>query len=77
MELFKLMSTNPARTYLLNAGYLAETGPADLVLVVENETTTINNECFASKAVNSPFVGWELFGVVEKTICGGKIVYER
>ncbi len=77
VELLKLMSTNPAGVYGLDAGYLAENGPADLVLVCEEETTTIDNKCFASKASNSPFVGWELFGVVDTTICGGKVVYKR
>jgi dihydroorotase len=77
VDLFKLMSTNPAHVYHLDAGYLAENGPADLVLVVEDEETTIDNKCFASKAVNSPFVGQKYFGVVEKTICGGKLVYSR
>ena len=32
-QLLRLMSTNPAHLYHLDAGYLAENGPADLVLI--------------------------------------------
>ena len=67
------MSTNPAAMYHLDAGYLAEGGPADLVLIDTAAVTTV--EEFASKASNSPFIGWKLQGQVKVTICGGKIVY--
>lgn len=72
-RLLKLMSTNPAAMYHLDAGYLAEGGPADLILIDTSETYVV--EGFASKASNSPFVGWELKGRVKMTVCGGKIVY--
>lgn len=73
-QLLRLMSTNPASMYHLNAGYLEEGGPADLILIDTATTTTI--EEFASKASNSPFIGWELKGKVKATICGGKVVYK-
>ena len=59
-------------------GYLSITkgAPADLVIFAETELWTVRKEDFASKAVNSPFVGWELPGKVHYTICSGKIVYE-
>ncbi|MCM1043885.1 MAG: dihydroorotase [Candidatus Gastranaerophilales bacterium] len=72
-ELLQKMSTNPAAMYHFNAGYLAEGGPADIVLI--DTAATVIVEEFASKASNSPFVGWELKGKVIATICGGKIVY--
>ena len=72
-QLLRLMSTNPAAMYHLDAGYLAEGGPADLVLIDTAAVTTV--EEFASKASNSPFIGWKLQGQVKVTICGGKIVY--
>jgi dihydroorotase len=72
-QLLAAMSTNPASMYHLNAGYIAEGGPADLVLVDTAAKVTAGD--YASKASNSPFTGWELNGKVEYTICGGKIIY--
>lgn len=74
MQLLQLMSTNPADMYHLDAGYLAEGGPADLILIDKEAKVTVDE--FASKSSNSPFVGWELTGQVKATICGGKIAYE-
>lgn len=73
-ELLKLMSTNPADMYHLDAGYLAEGGPADLILIDTDAEFTVGD--FASKATNTPFTGWKLKGKVVKTVCGGKVVYE-
>lgn len=73
MQLLQLMSTNPADMYHLDAGYLAEGGPADLILIDKEAKATVDK--FASKSSNSPFVGWELTGQVKATICGGKLAY--
>ena len=75
MELMEKMSLAPAKLYRLDAGYLAEGGPADLVVFDPNEMWTA--EKFVSKASNSPFTGETLPGVVSYTICGGRIAYER
>ena len=68
------MSTNPAAMYHLDAGYLAEDGPADIILV-DTAATQIFTE-YASKSCNTPFTGRELRGVVVATICDGKVVYQ-
>lgn len=72
-ELIRKMSYAPARLYHLDAGYLAEGGLADLVIFDPHKEWVVNT--FASKAVNSPFVGETMPGVISYTICGGKIVY--
>lgn len=72
-QLLRLMSTNPASMYHLNAGYLEEGGPADLILI-DTAARWVPEE-YASKASNTPFTGWELKGKVVRTICGGRIVY--
>lgn len=72
-QLFDRMSTAPAALYRLDAGYVAEGGPADLILVDENATVVV--EKFQSKSTNSPFVGCTLQGKLCATICDGKIVY--
>lgn len=73
-QLLTLMSTNPARLYGLDAGYLAEGGPADMVLI--DPETEWTPETYASKARNTPFTGRRMKGKVIKTICAGKVVYD-
>ena len=73
-QLLRAMSTNPAAMYHLDAGYIAEGGPADLVLI-DTAAVTVAGD-YASKSSNSPFTGWEFTGRVRATICSGKIVYE-
>lgn len=72
-RMLMLMSTNPAAMYHLNAGYLAENGPADIVLI-DTAAEVIPRE-YVSKSSNTPFTGWRLKGRVMKTIAGGKVVY--
>ncbi len=72
-QLIEKMSWNPARLYRLDAGYLAEGGPADLVVFDARENWRV--ESFASKAKNSPFLGRTLSGKVKHTICKGRFVY--
>lgn len=76
MKLVELMSKNPAEFYRMVPGSVTKGAPADLVIFGEKETWTVRKEDFASKASNSPFIGWELPGKVHYTICSGKIVYQ-
>ena len=73
-ELLERMSTGPARIYHLDAGYVAEGGPADLILIDKDAEMIPGN--YASKASNTPFTGWTLKGRVKATICGGRIAYQ-
>ena len=73
-ELLERMSTGPARIYHLDAGYVAEGGPADLILI-DKDAEMIPGK-YASKASNTPFTGWKLKGRVKATICGGRIAYQ-
>ncbi len=72
-QMFAKLTCNPADMYGLDAGYLAEGGPADLVIFSPKETWTF--EKAHSKSQNSPFLGQELMGKVRATICAGKIIY--
>jgi len=74
-QLLTLMSTNPANLYHLNAGYLAEGGPGDVILI--DTTAEWTPESYASKSSNTPFTGRKLKGKVFTTICGGKVVYQE
>ena len=62
MKLMELMSKNPAEFYRMVPGSVTKGAPADLVIFGEKETWTVRKEDFASKASNSPFIGWELPG---------------
>ncbi|MCR5271634.1 MAG: dihydroorotase [Lachnospiraceae bacterium] len=73
-KLLELMSVNPMKLYRLTPVSISEGSVADIVIFGENEVWTVKD--FASKADNSPFIGWELPGKVHFTICGGKIAYE-
>lgn len=75
MELIGKMSLAPATLYHLDAGYLKEGGPADLVVFDPKKEWVVKN--FASKSANSPFMGETLPGVVSYTICGGEVVYRE
>ena len=74
-ELLAKMTINPSSMYNFDAGYLAENGPADIVIFADKEERIVSDH-FASKASNSPFIGEKLQGVVKYTICDGKIVYQ-
>lgn len=75
-KLIKLMSTNPAAVYHLDAGYIAEGGPADIILIDTRVSEIYEKENIASKACNTPFIGCELKGKVMMTICRGEVAYE-
>lgn len=74
-QLIEKMSCNPASMYHLDAGYLAEGGPADITLLDGGGAVVYRK--YASKAKNTPFTGRELVGKVLMTICSGKVVYSR
>lgn len=74
-QLLCAMSTAPAKMYHLDAGYLAEGGPADIVLIDPEAEVIPGN--YASKASNTPFTGWKLRGKVKTTVCGGRVVYTQ
>ncbi|MGT2935362.1 dihydroorotase [Streptococcus castoreus] len=76
MSFLEKMTLNPASLYDFEAGYLAENGPADLVIFADKEERVIT-ENFASKASNSPFIGETLKGVVKYTVSNGQIIYQQ
>lgn len=75
MQLMACMSRNPMEFYGKKPVSIEKGNPADIVIFGENEKWIVDH--FASKAVNSPFMGWELPGKVHFTICAGNIVYEE
>lgn len=72
-DMLAKMTCNPADMYGLDAGYLKEGGPADLVIFDPKESWVY--EKGYSKSINSPFLGQKLTGKVHATICAGEVVY--
>ena len=76
-ELISKMSTVPAQIIGSDRGTLRVGAPADLVLFDPEKSWKVDAAQFASKGKNSPYDGMTLYGVVEKTISNGKVVYSR
>ncbi|MBE5925266.1 MAG: dihydroorotase [Lachnospiraceae bacterium] len=74
LQLIEKMTINPAKMYNLDCGYIAEGGPADLV-IFNDKSYTVGKP--VSKSTNSPFLGKQLDGEILYTICDGKIVYQK
>ncbi len=72
-ELLSKMAWNPARLYGIDAGYLAEGGPADMVIFDADCNQTFWK--FLSKASNTPFAGRTCRSEIEYTICAGRVAY--
>lgn len=75
-ELVKKLAANPAKILGIDKGTLGVGCDADIIVVSAHKEWLVKKEDFLSKSKNSPFIGKTLKGVVEYTICGGKVVYE-
>ena len=71
----EMMTSASAKILGLDAGVLAEGGPADVTIFDPGEKWVVEPEKFGSKSRNTPFGGRELRGRVKATICDGAIVY--
>ena len=75
-KLIKLMSLNPAKIIGLDdkLGSIEEGKTADLVIFNIDERFIYDKNSSRSKSRNTPFHGFELYGRILYTICGGKLV---
>src|SRR6185503_12510680 len=76
-ELILRMSTAPAQVFRLPGGTLRPGAPADVVVLDAEAHWVVEASKFRSKSRNSPFVGRQLIGRVERTIVGGATVFRR
>lgn len=70
------LTINPAKLLNLPYGTLQNGRPADVTILKPDQIWTLTEDKILSKSRNSPFLGWELKGMVKATIVGGKAVYE-
>ena len=69
----KKLCFNPARILGINKGTLSAGCDADILVVSPDKEWTVRKEDFVSKSKNSAFIGRKLFGLVEHTLCNGRI----
>jgi len=74
-DLIKRFSDAPARIFKLPGGSLETGAHADVVIFDLEAKQTFTH--FLSKSQNSPFLGWQMYGVVERTLVGGNTAYAR
>ena len=75
LQAFEKVTSNPAAILKIDRGRIAKGAAADITIINPDAKVSITNEFMLSRCKNSPFIGRELFGKVEYTICGGNIVY--
>jgi dihydroorotase len=71
------LSINPSRILGLSKGTLSKGSRADITVFDGKREFVLQKAALRSKSRNTPFDGWRLKGVVEFTIVGGRIVYEK
>lgn len=76
MQMAEKMSFNPAKILKIDKGDISVGKIADVTIFDPDKEYEVNEEFFAGKSKNSPFIGWTLTGKVVTTIMGGKITYE-
>jgi len=74
--LVEKMALNPARILGINKGTLSVGADADIIIVDADKQFVFEKKNIVSKSKNSPFIGRVVKGLVESTICNGKIVYK-
>lgn len=75
-ELAEKMCLKPAEILDLEGGKLVVGAPADITIVDIDKKFTIDGSEFVSKGKNTPFNGYEVYGVVDCTIVDGEIKYK-
>lgn len=76
-ELIRKFTVNPAHILGLGKGTLSEDATADVMIFDVNEPYEVKVDQFKSKAKNSPYDGYRLYGKVCYTIVGGEIVVSQ
>ncbi|MFH1413804.1 MAG: dihydroorotase [Candidatus Omnitrophota bacterium] len=76
-ELIAKLTLHPANILGIKKGALARGCDADLIVVDPDKQWIVEKQDFLSKSKNSAFIKEILKGVVEYTICKGKIAYQR
>jgi dihydroorotase len=71
------ITSEPARVLGLDAGHLGVGAPADVCIFEPDAHFRVTAQSLRSLGKNTPFMGYELPGVVRATLVGGAVVHER
>jgi dihydroorotase len=74
--LVRKMALGPAKILGIDKGTLTVGKDADIVIVDPAKEWLVQKEDLVSRSKNSCFLGRRLKGIVEYTLCQGKIVYQ-
>ena len=77
IDAFAKITSNPAKILKSDKGTLSNEAIADITIINPNKKVIIDDSFIISHCKNMPFMGMELYGSIEYTICGGKIVYSK
>ena len=75
--LVERMSCSPARTFGLEGGTLRRGAAADVTVFSPDESWVVDPTAFLSKGRNTPYGGRTLYGRVDCTVVGGRVVHRR
>jgi dihydroorotase len=75
IDAFSKVTCNPASILNLDRGSLEKDGWADITIIDPDKKLVISKDILISRCKNTPFLGAELYGSVEYTICNGNVVY--
>jgi len=76
-ELVERLAVNPAKILGINKGTLSIGADADIMIVDADKEFVLEKKKIVSKSKNSPFIGRTVKGLVEYTLCSGKVVYKN
>jgi dihydroorotase len=76
-DAFRKVTINPSNILNLKRGELKAGVIADVVIIDPERKVHIDENFLKSKCKNTPFIGKDLYGSVEYTICNGDMVYRR
>jgi len=76
-RLSQVMSENPGRLLDIKKGQIKIGYDGDLVLVNLEKKHMISTDEFLSKGKNTPFEGMEFWGIVQRTIKAGRVLYSK
>jgi len=77
IEAFEKVTVNPARILKIDRGALQAGKIADITIIDPEKKVAITEDFILSKCKNTPFLGRELYGAVQYTLCNGNVVYSR
>jgi dihydroorotase len=75
--LVRLMTVGPAGVIGIDKGTLGQGKQADVTIIDPDAEYDIDVRTFLSKSRNCPYQGWHVKGVVETTLVGGEVRYDR